>query len=139
MSGSNRFSRQDFEEQLAQFDSAWHESLTQGDPSPVIEQFLPAADLESDEDCGRRELLVELVMIDMECRWRRAENGSTDDDTIDHSDDSASVLPQRPRLEDYGRLYQELDEVDDLPARLIADEYRVRHRWGDRPVAEYLP
>src|SRR5262249_3471563 len=47
-------------------------------------------------------------------------------------------LPRRPLLEDYVRSLPQLGPPAQLPVDLIIEEYRVRHRWGDRPGhAEY--
>ncbi len=69
--------------------------------------------------CDRRRLLVELICIDLEFRWRQGPRNS----------------PTRDRvlLEDYVARFPELVALDQLPIELIAEEYRVRHRWGDRP------
>src|SRR5262249_35365315 len=40
------------------------------------------------------------------------------------------------RLEDYVARFPELGPLDRLPAELIAEEYRARHFWGDRPGYE---
>lgn len=70
---------------------------------------LPEADL------GRYRLLVELVCVDLEYRWRKP------------GDDP------RPTLADYVQQFPELLSLERLPPELIGEEYRVRRRWGDRP------
>ena len=40
---------------------------------------------------------------------------------------------QRTTLESYVAKFPSLGPVDGLPVELIGEEYRVRHRWGDRP------
>ncbi len=45
-------------------------------------------------------------------------------------------MPARPHLEDYVRQFPELGNLEDLPLDLIAEEYRVRRRWGDKPEHE---
>jgi tRNA A-37 threonylcarbamoyl transferase component Bud32 len=110
----------DVEAILDRFDLAWQEG-----PPPAIEKFLTAGRV------GQRRLLHELVKIDLEYRWRRpcsdppgpSENGP---------------LPPRPLLEDYVKRHARLGPRGQLPLALIAEEYRVRQRWGDRPGhAEY--
>jgi serine/threonine protein kinase/tetratricopeptide (TPR) repeat protein len=104
------------------FEKAWR-----SDTPPRIEDFLPPPD----DPQALRQLLVELVKTDLEYRWRRAPEDQT-------QDQSSSSLPPRPRLEDYLARYPNLGPVDRLPVELIAEEYRVRHCWGDRPdAAEY--
>src|SRR6185312_3619645 len=77
-------------------------------------------------DSSRRVLLEELVMLDLEYRWRRA--GSL----------PPGPIGAKPRLEEYLRLYPELGAAEQVSGDLLAAEYRVRQRWGDRPSgAEY--
>jgi serine/threonine protein kinase/tetratricopeptide (TPR) repeat protein len=106
---------------LTAFEEAWQDA-----PVSSLEPFLSrltgvdAAEFEN----GRRLLLEELIKIDLEYRWRQ--------------DEPAGLPNKRWRLEDYLQAYPFLGPRDDLPARLIAEEYRVRHRWGDRPgIEEY--
>lgn len=114
----------DAEALLAQFETAWRK----GTP-PALEVVLPPRSGAS--DANRRALLEELVMLDLEYRWRRP------------GPPVASPLPSgpitaRPRLEEYLRLYPELGPAEAVSGELIAAEYRVRQRWGDRPGhAEY--
>lgn len=99
---------------LAQFDRAW-----QAGAGPRIEEFLTRASAGT----PRRELLEELVKVDVEYRWRQPGGHNP---------------AERPRLEEYVRRFPELGRLDRLPAALIEEEYRVRQRWGDRPGhAEY--
>jgi serine/threonine protein kinase/formylglycine-generating enzyme required for sulfatase activity len=60
----------------------------------------------------RKHALIELIKVDLECRWRR---GRTDG------------------LDYYTDKFPELGRTRDLPAKLIFEEYRVRHLWGDKP------
>ncbi len=60
----------------------------------------------------RKQALVELIKVDLECRWRRGQSVS---------------------LDYYMDKYAELGRPRDLPAKLIFEEYRVRHLWGDKP------
>ncbi|MGE3806061.1 MAG: WD40 repeat domain-containing serine/threonine protein kinase, partial [Gemmataceae bacterium] len=94
---------------LDEFDAAWGEE----DP-PRLEDFLPPVETSLE---GKRWYLAELVMMDLGQRWRRQ-------------------LGQ-PRLEDYLAQFPELGA--NLPFELIAEEYRVRRLWGDRPEhTDYL-
>jgi len=86
-----------------------------------------------------RRMLLKLVMIDLERRWRRdsevpkAETPAPTDETVQ------SAPGERPLLEDYTGRFPALGPVDQLPADMIAFEYRVRHLWGDRPQhSEYF-
>jgi serine/threonine protein kinase len=99
---------------LAQFDRSWQSGVP-----PRIEEFLARAG----NSAANGELLEELIKVDLEYRWRRTANLGT---------------AVRPLLEEYLRRFPELGPLDRLPAELIAEEYRIRHRWGDRPGhAEY--
>jgi hypothetical protein len=104
-----------WEATLERFDSAWQ----QGGPPPDIRAFLRSVQ----PNGSPRLLLIELVKIDLECRWRLvpAERGP---------------LPDRPRLEDYLGVFPELADGTRLPADLIGEEYRVRRGWDDRPDRE---
>jgi serine/threonine-protein kinase len=93
-------------DRLRQFEDAWQSGV------PRIEDFLPA-------DASRRAVLVELIKIDLEYRWRRP--------------DPASRIP----LESYQKRFPELGAT--LGVDLIGAEYLVRHWVGDHPShAEYL-
>ena len=71
-----------------------------------------AALLPPDASPLRRHALIELIKVDLECRWRKG---------------------QPVVLDYYIDKYSELGRPRDLPARLIFEEYRVRHLWGDKP------
>jgi serine/threonine protein kinase/formylglycine-generating enzyme required for sulfatase activity len=71
------------------------------------EPFLPPAG-----DPLRATVLYELIKIDLEIRWRRG---------------------RAVRLEDYLDLHPELGSAQELPARLVYEEYRARHLFGDKP------
>ena len=122
---SSQFTRDDFEARIERFEEDWLSEVRTG-PPPRFEAYLPPAQLVAEEGFGRSELLVELIMIDLECRWREKSHSS-----------SARVtngsLPEHPKLDDYIDRYPELGTVAELPAELIAQEYQVRKRWGDQP------
>jgi eukaryotic-like serine/threonine-protein kinase len=96
------------------FEAAWKT----GSP-PKIADFLPALVASDDQD--RRTILHELVCIDLEYRWRR----------------DGRKRGARPwTLEVYVRELPELEPLSEIPPMLIAEEFRVRHRFGDRPKIE---
>jgi serine/threonine protein kinase len=95
---------------VEQFEQAWQ----QGTP-PQLDLFLPPETAPS----RRKDVLLELVAIDLEYRWRRDAIGGI-----------------AWELEEYVRRFPELGPLSQLSAELIAEEYRVRQRWGDRPSAE---
>jgi serine/threonine protein kinase len=116
------------EEIYRRFEAAWREGRR-----PRIEDFLSdACSAELPDD--RRELLAELVRLDLEYRWSEPP-GATQ--TMEPQD-GLPPLPNRPRLEDYVLRYPALGPIQSLSVDLIADEYRLRQRKGDRPShAEY--
>ena len=129
---------------LDHFERAWQS----GSP-PDIAEFLPPAPQQSTGEDARRELLGELVMIDLWYRWSRPPQGNCGlrivdcglktvfgQFTIHNPKSTMGCLPDRPCLEDYLRQYPELGPSDRLPVSLIGEEYRVRRRWGDRPDHE---
>jgi serine/threonine protein kinase len=96
-----------------QFDQAWR-----GGNPPDLNAFLPAA--EPGNEAVRRQVLQELIKIDLEYRWQQC----------------ASRLELRRTVEEYAVLYPKLGE---LSFDLITWEYRARHSGGDHPShAEYL-
>jgi serine/threonine protein kinase len=126
----------DLEQLVDSFEQAW-----QSGRPPRIEQFLPT----SAEAPRHREILEELVKIDLEYRWRQAQPRDADLPPCAGSDsDFATALdksgvPQHPRLEDYVARYPELGPLDQLSVDLIGEEYMVRQQWGDRPSqTQYL-
>ena len=127
------FSKDDFEEQLERFDQAWQEN-----PPPAIGDFLPRLDVPAVVGCGRRDLLVELIMIDLECRWQRqlSRVNSALGVSPTGGEPIPDALPEKPLLEDYLNQYPDLRSHADLPIELVGQEYQVRHRWGDRPRHE---
>jgi serine/threonine-protein kinase len=106
----------DLETVLEQFEDAWRS----GRP-PRLEDFLSR----SVEPRDRRKLLEELLKIDLDYRWHPG-LGRT-------GPAEPTPVPNLPRLEDYAKGYPALVRLDQLPPELIAEEYRVRRRRGDRP------
>jgi serine/threonine protein kinase/O-acetyl-ADP-ribose deacetylase (regulator of RNase III) len=99
------------------FEKAWNS----GSP-PAIEEFLGGS-----SGSARTALLVELIMVDVERRWRAWNaNGAKE-----------TVMP--PLLAEYAARFPELGEASSIPDELVIHEYRVRLNWGDRPTRqEYL-
>ncbi|MFL5244180.1 MAG: serine/threonine-protein kinase [Gemmataceae bacterium] len=112
----------DHDELLEQFEQAW----LQG-PPPALADFLPSkAGKRPPDAAARRSVLMELVKIDLEYRWRSPELKA-------NPRPSGISLPFLPLLEDYVKRFPEMGTVQALPIELIGEEYRVRQRWGDRP------
>jgi len=108
------------------FESAW-----QAGERPRVEEYLSRLPETVAAD-ARRELLRELVMIDLECRWRTAHLASPSADETRHGD-RLDTLSDRPLIEDYVSRFSELGPLERVPDDLIAYEYSVRHEWGDKP------
>jgi tRNA A-37 threonylcarbamoyl transferase component Bud32 len=96
------------------FEAAWGS----GSP-PTIAVFLPAT--HDCKDKGRLAILHELVSIDLEYRWRQGGR-------------KRGAKPWT--LEEYVRELPELGPLPAIPLPLVAEEFRVRHRFGDRPKIE---
>jgi tRNA A-37 threonylcarbamoyl transferase component Bud32 len=103
-----------FETRVLRFEQAWrlHGPLVLAD---YLGGLSPPAGPE------RYRLLIELICVDLECRWQNP--GAAGRATLDH----------------YVAEFPELGSLDRLPLELIGEEYRVQCRWGARPVhAEFL-
>jgi tetratricopeptide (TPR) repeat protein len=111
----------DFEDRLERFDAAWRAGM-----APQMDAFLPPPGA-----AGRLRLLEELIKIDLEYRWRAADQPADPADTPRAADGQSA--PGGPRLEDYAAHFPELGPPALLPVELVGEEYRVRQRWGDRP------
>ena len=104
-----------FEQLIEGFEEAWESGLP-----CVIKEVLGEA-----PENERWPLLIELVKIDMERRWRDTSQGGAD-----------STLPKRPLLEDYAQVLGELGPVERMPIDLVAEEYRIRRLCGEHPRHE---
>src|SRR5687767_272371 len=114
-----RASIRDLTDRLDAFEAAWRSN-----EPPSIADFLPPADV-----VARPEAICELVLVDLEYRWRADAAGR----------DDLHGLPARPLLADYAAKFPELGAAADWPDSWIAEEYRVRALWGDPPAhGEYL-
>ncbi len=102
-----------FDSRILAFEQSWQ----QGHP-PVIRDYLPR-EFDSAEQLA---LLSELVCIDLEYRWRFAQEEKT-------------AEPPKT-LKDYVQTHPELGTRETLSLELIGEEYRVRRLWGDRPDRE---
>jgi hypothetical protein len=103
------------ESRVLRFEEAWHREGPTG-----IADILDEPPALSTADRAR--LLFELIAIDLEFRWR---NTRRDADA-----------PERHMLEAYVASFPKLGPLDGLPLELVGEEYRVRCRWGDRPLHE---
>ena len=100
------------------FEQAWRS----GQRRP-IEQFLP-----DPAEPSYQATLEELIHIELELGWK----------VLRQADASPDETPSRPpRIEEYVSRFERIREPMIL-RRLLEQEYRVRHRYGDQPaVNEY--
>lgn len=118
------------DEELFRFDRAWQSGIT----PPEIADFLPPPSGDPRHAARRREFLLELMMVDLEYRWKRANVVSANQETIiGGTPAESSTWLARPRLEDYFARYPDFGTVADQAIEIVSHEYQVRHRWGDRP------
>ena len=119
--------RDDFEQIVSEFEHAWRNGQ-----APRIDQVIANADIAAKTSCN--DLLVELVAIDMEYRWRI---GWQDAETRGPST-STNVGQVAWQLERYVALFPGL-ENDEVIRELVVEEFRARQQWGDQPnVEEYV-
>lgn len=76
-----------------------------------------------------RALVLELIKIDLEQRWMRRTPSEASDSGSKAAGTEFHIRPLEAYFDDVGDF--EFDENAIL--ELMAHEYRVRHRWGDRP------
>ena len=117
----------EIERHCERFEAAWKLNLT-----PSIADVLRSHHLPRDAK-AQRVLLIELVLIDVEYRWRRAAEL--------RNDPSQTQTPQREPLylADYAAQFADFGPLDRLSVEVFAEEYRIRQLWGDRPTHnEYL-
>ena len=112
-SPSNRPQSTSIEPIILAFEQAWRAASP-----PPMNDFLSECDPEFK---GR--LVYELALIDMEYRWRASVCG----------DSITDPLGGQPAWSDYAEHILEFGDVGQIPAELVAEEYRVRQLWGDRP------
>jgi hypothetical protein len=110
------------DEACSRFETAWRA----GQP-PRIEDFLPA---ESPDKSGatRLKLLVQLVGIDIEWRWKTADMAAetqsvAGQEALPDASGGSVPLPGRPRLADYVARYPLHGPVEGLPNDLMVNEY----------------
>ena len=113
------------------FEAAWRAG-----EQPRIEDYLGQIPSIERADTARP-LLLELVMVDLEHRWRRASMQA--DDALPGADETTlgpptdTPLVEAPLLGEYVRRFPVLGALDQLPDEVIAFEYRMRRLCGDRP------
>ena len=112
------------------FEAAWEAWKTGNGPLPDVVEYWKGVS-------GQREVLAELVALDLEYRWKAA--AKTDTKVRRGESPTGPLrteLPLQPHLEDYVRVFPELGGLDQIPLELIGWEYRLRHSHGIRPTIE---
>lgn len=106
---------------------------------PVLSQFWSTLGQELaslPKEAGAR-LALELALVDMEYRWCNRGDAATA--ILGESDTASGGSSAVIRLEEYTEFLRSTGLIDDLPAELVAQEYRLRWKTGERPeIAEYL-
>ena len=107
----------DLNEILDRFEGAWAAGEV-----PEILHYVP----EDMAEVDRFQLLLELVSIDLERRWRQKSSSLA-------SGPSGESISARPKTEEYISRYSHLGPLESVPVDVVASEYRVRRIWGDQP------
>jgi len=132
-----RDSGQQLDELCDRFEKAW-----QSGQAPEVSQFLAsrAEQWQQWEPATRRQLLEDLIRLDLIYRWQLHEDSRQTAAVAELETLQTSTKDsQRRFLEDYIRQHPELGSSGQLALELVLEEYRVRHLWGDRPShEEYL-
>ena len=113
LASSDTATPRDWESFIADFEAAWN----RGEIPDINCIFQAYAGAEKEE------LLHELVIVDMEYRWRSSAALSPIKDAIGST----------PRLSDYANICEPLGPVERLPADIVAEEYRIQKLYGDFP------
>jgi len=122
----------EIDEACDRFETAWKSGR-----EPRIDDYIPVGS-RAEGSSARRQLLIELVIIDLEYRWRSAAQRLREHSQRAQASDReggqvASPGPFLPLLylDDYVARYPELGPLDDLPEELVAHHSRVREQWED--------
>ena len=106
------------EQAIDNFEDAWQQRNHQAIAAMLCNRLLSS------------ELLAELIMIDMEYRWRSP---------LQELELHEAIVPNCPRVEDYLRLASTLQTEPDRIVELLGEEYRARLRWGEPTMrSEYF-
>lgn len=116
MNDSINYSALGFGDQLVQFETDWSSGQI-----PNLASYF--RDFRNED----RQLIVDLIEIDLECRWKKFNAVS------DRSMKDPYGFPQFPLVEDYAALLPEPLQQMIFTPHCVAEEYRVRLRWGDKP------
>ncbi|WP_417383155.1 protein kinase domain-containing protein [Gimesia sp.] len=115
-----------------------YEQLWQSGVQPQLDQFVESLALSQSD---QRAVLSELIAVDLEYQSRLSatkQKPGTDpsaSDFVTVTDNTSGIYT----LDFYADRWPELFSNTDHCASLIAEEYRIRHRWGDQPqMEEYI-
>lgn len=124
---------QEVEALLERFEQAWQPAFDSDAEPPLIDAYSVEA-LKLADERFQQEALGELVKIDLEYRWRlwRKRGGFGKETKLSISDPVPGQLPATPHIEDYLRRIPEL--VNSVA--LATEEFRVRHKYGDKPAKD---
>lgn len=114
------------EDCCTRFEEAWAAG-----ESPDVQAAIDGVELDHDDDAARRKLIVELVLIDLEYRWR---GGEVSHGSSQNRQASTHVFAERRRVEDYCARWSELvDAAGNPPVEIVRQEFRVRRLAGETP------
>ncbi len=115
-----------------------YEQLWQSGVQPQLDQFVKDLELSEPE---QREVLSELIAVDLEYQARLSAAQQSPDieattpASVTVTDQTSGIFT----LDFYADRWPDLFSDTDHCASLIAEEYRIRHRWGDQPaIQEYI-
>src|SRR5580692_5887788 len=113
---------------LNDFDRAWRSGV-----APNLEEYLARV-----EPSGRTEALAELILIDLEYRWRTyaVERHPAGASPVTEPVPDTGSIPACPLLDNYAVQFPALGDSSAWSTELIGAEYFARRRWGDGPTAE---
>lgn len=119
---SNSPPSEELESLFDEFESAWVRT-----PFPDLRSYVDHHSTQGSSDF-RTTVLVELIQIDLERRWKTDAEAPVD-----------GLLPARPKITDYAAAFPEIGSIDGVPVELLAFEFRVRQLWGDSPeISEFV-
>ena len=119
-----------FLDEIDRFDASWR-----FDDPPEIGEWTAAfrSRHAGCDEAAFTDVFLELVKIDLENRWRRENQRGVMSGEGDGRFHGAGSGRHRWKIEDYAALLPEIFSSGPIPISLVTEEYRVRHRWGDRP------
>jgi tRNA A-37 threonylcarbamoyl transferase component Bud32 len=102
------------------FDSDWNRYRNGRSHAPDLVEFLNRA--ASLPERSQKLVKTELALVDMEYRWR-----------LPSEQINGSGIGAQPNWQKYIAIMPQHFRLDGVSDSAIAEEYRIRRRWGDRP------